>query len=169
MLNFDEIDLDELSDFPDADFETMEIELVDSATAAQTIAELDAELATLRQLEQQAAVCYRAGDDRKWEELAGLMQDPLMYTAEGRRRKLVIFSEHRDTLDYLHARITTLLGLPEAVVTIHGGIGRSQRLDIQDRFRNDPAVHVLIATDAAGEGINSASQSDGQLRPALES
>ena len=45
-------------------------------------------------------------------------------------------------------------GEPDAVVTIHGGMGREQRLHTQEAFRHDPTVQVLVATDAAGEGIN---------------
>ena len=70
------------------------------------------------------------------------------------RQKLVIFTEHRDTLNYLQQRITTLLGRDRAVVLIHGGMGRQQRLNAQEAFRHDPEVQVLLATDAAGEGIN---------------
>src|SRR5690606_25831751 len=70
------------------------------------------------------------------------------------RQKLVIFTEHRDTLNYLQQRITTLLGKPEAVVAIHGGMGREERMKAQEAFRHDPEVKVLIATDAAGAGIN---------------
>ena len=70
------------------------------------------------------------------------------------RQKLVIFTEHRDTLSYLHDRITTLLGRSEAVVTIHGSMGREERLKMQEAFKFDPDVQVLLATDAAGEGIN---------------
>ena len=69
-------------------------------------------------------------------------------------QKLIIFTEHRDTLNYLTERITTLLGRNEAVVTIHGGMGRQDRLNTQEAFKHDPDVQVLIATDAAGEGIN---------------
>ena len=69
-------------------------------------------------------------------------------------QKLVIFTEHRDTLNYLKQKITTLLGREEAVVIIHGGMGREDRMKAQEAFRHDPAVQVLIATDAAGEGIN---------------
>jgi SNF2 family DNA or RNA helicase len=69
-------------------------------------------------------------------------------------QKLVIFTEHRDTLNYLEQRITTLLGRREAVVIIHGGIGREERLKVQESFKHDPEVQVLLATDAAGEGIN---------------
>ncbi len=69
-------------------------------------------------------------------------------------QKLVVFSEHRDTVNYLEARITTLLGRREAVVVIHGAMGREDRLKMQESFKHDPAVRVLLATDAAGEGIN---------------
>lgn len=147
-------DWEELSDYPDGEFEDDEIELVDSATAARTAAELEIEIKTLRILEEQAATLRRSGQDRKWEEMAGLMQEPIMQTVQGNRRKLVIFTEHRDTLDYLHRRISTLLGKPDAIVMIHGGIKRADRLEVQDRFRNEPDVTVLLATDAAGEGIN---------------
>jgi len=70
------------------------------------------------------------------------------------RRKLVIFTEHRDTLTYLEERLKTLIGQPEAVVCIHGGIARDERRAVEAAFRNDPDVFILLATDAAGEGIN---------------
>ena len=70
------------------------------------------------------------------------------------RQKLVIFTEHRDTLNYLERPIGTLLGRPEAVVMIHGGMGREERRKAQEAFTHDPEVQVLVATDAAGEGIN---------------
>ena len=46
------------------------------------------------------------------------------------------------------------LGAQDAVVVIHGGMGREARLKAQESFRHDPDVQVLLATDAAGEGIN---------------
>ncbi|XPM61321.1 MAG: helicase-related protein [Leptolyngbya sp. IPPAS B-1204] len=51
-------------------------------------------------------------------------------------------------------QITTLIGRPEAVVTIHGGMGREERKKAEEAFKQDVTVQVLIATDAAGEGIN---------------
>jgi len=70
------------------------------------------------------------------------------------RQKLVIFTEHRDTLHYLAERITTLFGRPNALVTIHGSMRREERRQAQERFMCDPEVRILVATDAAGEGIN---------------
>ena len=66
----------------------------------------------------------------------------------------MIFTEHRDTLRYLQERITTLLGRQTSVIVIHGSVGREERLAAQEAFRHDPQVQVLLATDAAGEGIN---------------
>ena len=60
----------------------------------------------------------------------------------------------RDTLSYLEQRVSTLLGRKEAIVSIHGGMGREERTKMQEAFKHDPDVQVLIATDAAGEGIN---------------
>ena len=77
-----------------------------------------------------------------------------MLDETGKRRKLIIFSEHRDTLNYLTDRIRTLIGKPEAVVTIHGGMHREARRQAQEAFRQQPEVSVLVATDAAGEGVN---------------
>ncbi|MCS6267988.1 MAG: DUF3883 domain-containing protein [Vampirovibrio sp.] len=65
-----------------------------------------------------------------------------------------IFTEHRDTLIYLTDRIRTLLGKQEAVIEIHGGTKREDRCKAQELFRNDPETRVLVATDAAGEGVN---------------
>jgi hypothetical protein len=47
-----------------------------------------------------------------------------------------------------------LLGRPDAVVVIHGGMGREERRKAQETFLHDPQVQVLLATDAAGEGVN---------------
>ncbi len=47
-----------------------------------------------------------------------------------------------------------MLGNHEAIVTIHGGTHRDERRKVQALFRSDPDVRVLVATDAAGEGVN---------------
>jgi len=135
--------------------ENLEEKLVDQATAAKTIAELDDEIRILQSLENQAKAVVVSGRDRKWDELSKLLQNnPAMRDAGERQRKLIIFSEHRDTLNYLHAKIAGVLGSQEAVVAIHGGTHRDERRRIQALFRSDVDVKVLIATDAAGEGVN---------------
>ena len=135
--------------------ERAEEEVVDQATAAQTIQELEAEIRVLEGLEAQAHVVVHAGQDRKWDEFSQLLQNtPEMRDADGRQRKLILFTEHRDTLHYLAVRIRGLMGSEEAVTIIHGGVKREERLKVQELFRNDPATRILVATDAAGEGVN---------------
>jgi hypothetical protein len=56
--------------------------------------------------------------------------------------------------EVLMDKLADRLGNPNAVVTIHGGTPRERRRQIQEAFENDPEVLVLVATDAAGEGIN---------------
>ncbi len=135
--------------------ENLEETLVDQATAASTIAELEQEIVILKGLEHQARAVVASGQDRKWDELSRILQnDPAMRDAGGRQRKLIIFSEHRDTLNYLQQKIAGVLGNTDSIVTIHGGTHRDERLRIQAIFRSDPEVRVLVATDAAGEGVN---------------
>src|SRR5262249_10725420 len=135
--------------------ETLEEHLVDEATAARTITELQDEIRSLEDLEKQAKLVVASGQDRKWDELSKILQnEPEMRDAGGRQRKLIIFSEHRDTLNYLHHRIAGVLGNEEAIITIHGGTHRDERRRLQALFRADPDVRVLVATDAAGEGVN---------------
>jgi len=56
--------------------------------------------------------------------------------------------------DYLTDKIRSLLGREEAVVTIHGGMLRDERRKVEELFKQDKEVRILIATDAVGEGIN---------------
>ena len=77
-----------------------------------------------------------------------------MFDKDGQREKLIIFTEHKDTLNYLTAKIRSLLGQEEAVVAIHGGMLRGERRKVEELFRQDKNVRILVATDAAGEGIN---------------
>jgi superfamily II DNA or RNA helicase len=134
-----ELNLDDLDDAPDIEVEQAEDRVVDQATAARTIAELEAELAILTQLEDLALQVRSSGKDRKWDELSQLLQNEgEMFDAQGHRRKLVIFTEHRDTLNYLEERISTLIGRAEAVVVIHGSMGRDERRKARERFTQDP-------------------------------
>jgi len=149
-------------DFDDEEYnaeelEGVEEELVDAATAAQTIHELDIELADLRDLTVLARQVRTSDTDRKWSELRTILEDETLATATGKpgdRRKLIVFTEHRDTLSYLQQRIGTVLGRPEAVAAIHGSVRRTDRRMIVEEFTKNPDLQVLLATDAAGEGLN---------------
>lgn len=151
-INFDEMDDDDLSA---EETEKMEETMVDHASAAATIAELEAEIRTLKRLEQMANRVRVSGVDRKWDELSHLLQDnEAMFGENGNREKLIIFTEHKDTLKYLAEKIRSLLGSDESVATIHGGMIRDERRKVEELFKQDVGVRILIATDAAGEGIN---------------
>lgn len=147
-------DYDE-DDLPNAELEDIEEKVADQASAATTISELEAEIQTLKRLEQMANAVRASGEDRKWDELSRLLQDDSnMFGEDGQREKLIIFTEHRDTLRYLTDKIRTLFGHDEAVVTIHGGMLRDERRKVEELFKQDKQTRILIATDAAGEGIN---------------
>ncbi|MFG1363450.1 helicase-related protein [Xanthobacter versatilis] len=173
----DQEDVEDLDDAPDAELEAAEEQVLDQATAARSIEELRIEIETLKRLEALALSIRRSGEDKKWRELAALLgeiftpasiangfaEEAAPYDSgvptppkptPSPHQKLVIFTEHRDTLNYLAHRIGTLLGRAQAVVAIHGGMGREERMKAQEAFRHDPEVQVLLATDAAGEGIN---------------
>lgn len=135
----DEHDLEEI--------EAVEEELVDAATAARTVEELDAELLALRKLIGTAARVRQLDTDRKWGELRSILEEHSV-------SKLIVFTEHRDTLSYLQRKIGSLLGKPESVRAIHGGVHRKARREVTEEFTTNDNVRVLLATDAAGEGLN---------------
>ena len=152
----DDEGLDErLDDLTGEELEELEEDVVDAATAARTVAELEHEIRDLADLAVIARKVRHSGTDRKWAELRTILTDhALSHDGNGNLRKIIIFTEHRDTLNYLVDRIRTLLGRNEPVVAIHGGIRREERRATQERFTQDSDVRVLVATDAAGEGLN---------------
>ena len=147
-------DDDDPDDFTDDELEGFENQFIDDATAARSIEELQTEIIALKAIEEKALNLRNSGVDKKWDEVSKLLQSSEMKTRTGEREKIIIFTEHKDTLKYLEMRIKTLLGKQDAVMTIQGGMSRADRKFVEDSFRQNKDVSVLIATDAAGEGIN---------------
>ena len=163
-------DLEDLDDAPDAEIEDTEEKVVDQASAAKTIAELRIEINQLQDLERTAYRVRQSGTDRKWDELSKLLQNNTeMFDAEGHRRKLIIFTEHRDTLNYLTEKIRALARpargrrhhsrrrRPRGSAESRGILqarqsSRDPRGNRCRRRRHQPATRPL----------------DGELRPALE-
>lgn len=145
---------DALDDLDDAELQDLQDLAVANVTAARKPEELKAEIETLKLLEAEAKGLVASKQDRKWDELSKLLQSDEMRLPDGRWRKLIVFTEHKDTLDYLTQRIAGVIGNANAVVNIHGGVRREERLLVQERFRQDPEATVLVATDAACEGVN---------------
>jgi superfamily II DNA or RNA helicase len=148
---------EELTDeFPETELESLEeSQILDGVTAAVDQVELANEIQTLRKLVVLARDVLDSKADTKWLELKSILDSEQMKTGdEGSFEKLIVFTEHRDTLNYLRGRVQETLGSDYKVVTIHGGNSREDRLRSQTEFTNNPMVPVLLATDAAGEGIN---------------
>lgn len=138
-----------------AEFEARADQVVDLATAAQTIPELQAEIAILEDLIKVARRVRLQDDDKKWVQLRAILDEQLLtHDGAGDARKIIIFTEHRDTLDYLQAKISAQFGRADSVITIHGSTRREDRKLARERFTHSPDTVVLLATDAAGEGLN---------------
>jgi len=152
-IRIDDSDDFDSDDYDAEEFEKLEDEAIEGAVLASTIAELEREVVELRILEDLARVLRSSGLDRKWNELRSILQSEEFHSG-AEPRKIIIFTEHKDTLSYLVERITTLLGNDDMVAVIHGGVNRDTRRRVQEAFRNDPTTRILVATDAAGEGVN---------------
>ncbi|MBQ8693954.1 MAG: hypothetical protein IJ520_12535, partial [Synergistaceae bacterium] len=151
--NYDDYNNDELKL---ADRELLEDETASRASASRSKYELEQEISRLKELEAQANIVRYSGDDKKWNELSHLLQDNQQFK-KVKNEKLIIFTEHRDTLNYLADKINSLIGQASQsvkVLTIHGAMTRDERAKSENIFKNDVNSRILIATDAAGEGIN---------------
>ena len=146
MQNMEEYDQDEIDDLEDL--------ISTGASSAETVEQLEIEVQTLKGLEHMALAVFHSGQDAKWQQLDRILDDDLMMDPDGYRRKLIIFTEPKDTLHYLRDKVTARLGKPEAVDVIYGGVSREERRKIVERFMQDRDMLVLIANDAAGEGVN---------------
>ena len=152
-IHIDDPDGFDNDDYGGDEFEDLEDEAIEGVVLASTIAELEREVTELRLLEDLARALRASGVDRKWTELSSILQSE-EFNSGKEPRKIIIFTEHKDTLTYLVERITTLIGNGDMIGVIHGGVNRDTRRRVQEAFRNDPTTRILIATDAAGEGVN---------------
>ena len=116
------------------------------ATAAQSIAELEVEISQVQDLTALARAVYKLKSESKFEKLWEAIQD---YSDI----KVLIFTEHRDTLEFVTGRLEAL-GFAGRVAQIHGGMRYNEREEQVERFRDPNGAQYLVATDAAGEGIN---------------
>ncbi len=118
---------------------------------AVSLAELIAERDQVRALLELAKQVDARGDESKFDKLREVLGDP-----ETRGEKLILFTEHRDTLDYLVRRLEGL-GFTGRVAQIHGGMDfreREQQIAFFERKLHDGGAEFMVCTDAAGEGLN---------------
>ena len=122
-----------------------------SGTIAVTLSELEVERRTVEALLNKTRDLFNTSEESKFEKLREVLSDP-QYLDE----KLIIFTEHRDTAEFLVRRLEGL-GFTGQVALIHGGLPYQER-ERQVEFFRRPATeggaNYLVATDAAGEGIN---------------
>lgn len=146
--------LDEYDELDDEERDSLDSILSDPRkfklfTTAKSLQELQKEAADVKKLFDMASeLAIREQEEKKFQELQVLLK------SEGvldNHEKLVIFTEHKDTLLYLEERLSKKFGY--GVATIHGGKNVEERRTAQYAFAK-PDTQILIATDAAGEGIN---------------
>ena len=148
---FDIQNIDDFDDLEDEEREALEGILADPRkfklfTTAKSLQELQAEAKEVKALFEQASELYNKNqEEKKYQKVKDLLRTQGVLDNE----KLVIFTEHKDTLDYLEGR---LKNNGYTVATIHGGKSVDERRTAQSDFAKD--AQILIATDAAGEGIN---------------
>ena len=145
--------MDELDEMEERDRERLE-RLLDAITLAGNAEMVRQEITELRALALKAENVEQASVEAKLAKFEDLLRGQGFFDRPDQR--LVLFTEFRDTLDYL---VEKLEGWGFKVATIHGGMkpgARDEagtRLHAEQQFR-EGAVQVLVATEAAGEGIN---------------
>ena len=148
-----DIDWDDFEEMEDAERERME-SLLDAITLAGNADEVHREINELRRLASKSKSVEDSGAETKVDELKRILRSEGFF--DDSERRLLIFTEFRDTLDYL---VNKLIAWGFRVGQIHGGMKVGERdapgtrLHVEQQFR-DGDIQILVATEAAGEGIN---------------
>lgn len=130
--------------------ELAEDKLLQGVVAA-SLSDLLAEKEQVQRLLMLARQVYDLGQESKLEKLREILTDPKFGD-----EKFIVFTEHRDTLEFLVKRLIGM-GYTGQVGQIHGGMHYTEREEEVERFRKAPhegGARFLVCTDAAGEGIN---------------
>jgi len=146
-------DPEEIEEMEDSERQRLE-EMLEAITLAGNADQVREEIGELRQLAKQAAAVKGSGAEAKLSRLKELLHNEGFFGDSEKR--LLIFTEYKDTLDYLLEQLK-LWGFK--VGCIHGGMKPGSRdepgtrIFSEQQFR-DGEIQVLVATEAAGEGIN---------------
>ncbi len=146
-------DAEEIEEMEDADRERLE-EILEAITLTGNANQVREEIAQLKRLAEQAQAVEDSGAEAKLARLNALLHTEGFFDHPDQR--LLLFTEFKDTLDYL---VTRLKDWGFRVGVIHGGMpigSRDQvgsRLHAEQQFK-EGAIQILVATEAAGEGIN---------------
>ena len=141
---YDELDDDEREALENIISDPKKFKMFTTATSRE---EIQKEASEVKELYKLAENLYNSNqEEQKYRKLKDLVREEGVLDKD---EKIVIFSEHKDTMDYLTER---LRNTGYSVVNIHGGMSVDERRVAQNEFAGE--TKILIATDAAGEGIN---------------
>jgi superfamily II DNA or RNA helicase len=126
-----------------------EEEIWETLSVAENREELEKEISTLEELTRKAKEIIGKEDEVKEIKLRELKETLDQLNKKFPEEKVLIFTESRDTLDYLEKRVKCWR---YSVNTIHGKMKLEERIRAEAIFKNE--TQVMIATEAAGEGIN---------------
>ncbi len=115
---------------------------------ATSLSDLYYERNCVLELAQKARAVYESGDESKFEKLREVIESP-----EYAEQKLLVFTEHKDTLEFLTQRLEAL-GYTGRIAFIHGGLGFEERQEQIAFFRRTDGARIMLCTDAAAEGVN---------------
>lgn len=122
----------------------------ETLTFSRTKEELREEIRIVEKLMNMAKEIYERGEEVKLSELKKAIEEGFNKIKEtGGPEKILIFTEAKDTLEYLVKKISEW---GYKVNFIHGGMKLEDRIEQEKIFRNE--TQIMIATEAAGEGIN---------------
>ena len=146
-------DPEEIEEMEESERERLE-EMLDAITLAGNADQIQEEIEDLKRLEEQAKGVEKSGAEAKLSRLKELMQQEGFF--DHPKERLLIFTEFKDTLFYL---MDCLKKWGFQVGSIHGGMKPGSRdetgtrLHAEQQFK-DGDIQILVATEAAGEGIN---------------
>ena len=120
-------------------------------------AAVEAEVSSLRHL-RDALLPIGPREYAKYQALLRAIRggQPFRWKKNVPQDRLVIFTERRETLDWLHERLIADLKLsPRQVVKLHGGMSDKDQQQVVEDFGNEKRpIRLLVASDVASEGIN---------------
>jgi hypothetical protein len=135
-----------LEDMPEMERWEREEELLGKLTSSRTLEELKEEIDKLEELIRLAKEVEKKEIETKLNELRNVMETEKL---KEKREKLLIFTESKDTLDYLVEKIREW-GF--GITYIHGGMSLDKRIQAEHEFREK--AQIMVSTEAGGEGIN---------------
>jgi len=137
---------DDLEDMPEIERWEKEEELLGKLTSSRTLEELKEEIDKLEELIQLAKEVEKKEIETKLNELRNVME---IEKLKEKGEKLLIFTESRDTLEYLVEKIREW-GF--SVTYIHGGMDLDKRIQAEHEFKGK--TQIMVSTEAGGEGVN---------------